>query len=107
MAAKLVSARELSKIVDEAVRAASHPPLAQGAERAAALSAGGGHNVLISPEILGRVLRDAGEAKQFATTVARSVEKSGFSVHPVSFEIGNGIHIAGFVERDSLLQREI
>jgi len=104
--AKLVSARELSKIVDEAIKSAAQRPAAGAVANAPALAATG-HNVILNPEILGRVLRDAAQAQHFATSVAKGVEKAGFSVQPVAFEIGKGIHIAGFVELDRLVQREI
>lgn len=104
--AKLVSARDLSKVVDEAVKAASQRSPSGAASGGSNLAAAG-HNVILNPEILGRILRDAAHAQEFASSVSRGLEKAGFSVQPVSFEIGKGIHIAGFVERDRLLQREI
>jgi hypothetical protein len=93
--AKLVSARELSKVVDEAVKAAAGRPAIGGS----------GHNLILSPEILGRILREA-EGQHFAEAVAKGVEKSGISVQPVVLPIGHGWEIAGFIERDALQARE-
>jgi hypothetical protein len=100
--AKLVSSRELSKIVDEAVKAAAgRTPAGGGA------GAGGGtsHNLILSPEILGRILREA-EGQHFAQAVAKGVEKTGINVQPVVLPIGHGWEIAGFIERDALQARE-
>jgi len=92
---KLVSSRELSKVVDEAIKAAG-----------GRLGGGGpSHNVILSPEILGRILREA-EGQHFAEAVSKGVERAGISVQPVVFPIGHGLEIAGFIERDALLARE-
>lgn len=92
---KLVSARELSRAVDEAVKSAS-----------ARLGEGGGQNVILRPDILGRLIRDASQAQHFAQAVAKGVEKGGVNAQPVVFEIGHGLHIAGFIEREALQVRE-
>ena len=93
--AKLVSSRELSKVVDEAIKAAG-----------GRVGGGGpGHNIILSPEILGRVLREA-EGQHFAQAVAKGVEKTGINVQPVVISLGHGIEIAGFIERDALQARE-
>jgi len=92
---KLVSSRELSKLVDEAIKAAG-----------GRVGGGGpGHNVILSPEILGRILRET-EGQHFAEAVTKGVAKTGVNVQPVVFSIGHGMEIAGFIERDALLARE-
>ena len=92
---KLVSSRDLSKVVDEAIKTAG-----------GRVGGGGpGHNVILSPEILGRILREA-EGQHFAQAVAKGVEKTGIHVQPVVFPIGHGLEIAGFIERDALQARE-
>ena len=93
---KLVSSRELSRVVDEAIKAAGGRVGSGG---------GPGHNIILSPEILGRILRES-EGQHFAQAVAKGVEKTGISVQPVVFPIGHGLEIAGFIERDALLARE-
>src|SRR4051794_2456086 len=93
--AKLISARDLAKVVDEAVKVAtSHAP-----------AGGTAHNVILRPDILGRLLRQ-GEAQHFADAVSKGVEKAGISVQPVVLPIGHGLEIAGFIERDALQVRE-
>lgn len=93
--AKLVSARDLSKVVDEAVKSAS------------LRVEGGSHNVILSPNILGRLIRDATEAQHFADAVAKGVTRGGIHVEPVVVSIGDGLRIAGFIERDALQLREL
>jgi hypothetical protein len=98
---KLVSARELSKVVDEAVKAASlRTPTGDGG------ASGGAHNVILRPDILGRLIRELDQAQHFANAVAKGVEKSGIGAEPVVVPIGRGLNIAGFIERDALQIRE-
>jgi hypothetical protein len=101
---KLVSARELSKVVDEAVKAAG----AGGAGGGGGVGAGGAaaHNVIINPDILGRVIRDLAQAQHFADAVAKGVNKAGIAAEPVVLSVGKGINIAGFIEREALHLRE-
>ncbi|MBV9370376.1 MAG: hypothetical protein JO109_01760 [Alphaproteobacteria bacterium] len=94
-----MNSRDLSRVVDEAVKAATQ----RNAGSAAAL---GGHNVIVRPDILGRMIRDLTEAQHFSQAVASGVSKSGIQVDPVVIPIGKGGHLAGFVERDSLNLRE-
>jgi hypothetical protein len=95
--AKLVSAHELSRVVDEAVKAAS----------LRTDPGGGTHNVILRPDILGRLIRDAGQAQHFAEAVAKGVTKAGVHAEPVVISIGDGTRIAGFIEREALQLREI
>jgi hypothetical protein len=96
---KLVSAHQLSHMVEDAVASASL--------RLPAASSGDlGHNVILSPDILGRVLRDLDQAQHFAQAVTKGVEKAGIGAEPVVLPIGKGLHIAGFIERDALQFRQ-
>jgi hypothetical protein len=93
--AKLVSAPELTKVVEEAIRAAgSRTPVPTG------------HNIIISPDILGRVIRELDQAQHFAQAVSKGVNKAGIGAEPVVLTVGPGINIAGFIERDALQIRE-
>jgi len=98
--AKLVSSRELSKVVDEAIKAAASRGGAGG------VGAGGGHNVIVRPDILGRMIHDMQQAQHFADAVAKGVEHAGVHVQPVVVPLGTGGHLAGFIERDALQIRE-
>src|SRR3954467_1165948 len=96
--AKLVSSRELSRVVDEAVKAAS--------QRGGGGGLGGGGNVILRPDILGRMIRELDQAQHFANAVASGVSKAGIPAEPIVLSIGKGFQIAGFIEREALQLRE-
>jgi hypothetical protein len=97
--AKLVSSHQLSQAVEEAVKAASQRNLS-------AASGLAGHNVIVRPDILGRMIRDLEQAKHFSEAVAAGLGKAGTHVDPVVIPLGIGGHLAGFIERDALQIRE-
>ncbi len=86
--AALISARELPKVVDAAIKAAGDK--------------GHAGPFVLRWDIAGKVIREA-EAHAFATNVAKQLGAAGHEVSPAVLTIG-GETLAGFVERNALPQ---
>ena len=85
---KLVSARELSKVVDAAVKA--------GSARVAGAEAVSGP-VIVKWELVGRVARNLAQGQELATAITGELGKSGIKVQPAVLGVGKQI-ICGFFE---------
>ena len=84
---KLVSARELSKTVEAAVKAAS--------ARVAGAEASG--PVIVKWELVGRVAKNLAQGQELATAITGELGKSGLKVQPAVLGVGRQI-ICGFFE---------
>lgn len=87
--AKLVSARELPKVVEAAVKAAS-------------ARVGGGQEAVSGPvivkwELVGRVARDLAHGEKLAAEISAEMGKAGHEVQPAVLGVGKEI-ICGFFE---------
>jgi hypothetical protein len=85
---KLVSARELSKTVEAAVKSAS--------VRVAGAEAVSGP-VIVKWELVGRVAKNLAQGQELATAITGELGKSGFRVQPAVLGVGRQI-ICGFFE---------
>jgi hypothetical protein len=83
---KLVSARDLAKTVDAAVKAAS--------ARAGADPSG---PVIVKWELVGRVAKNLAQGQELATAITGELGKSGMKVQPAVLGVGRQI-ICGFFE---------
>lgn len=84
---KLVSARELSKVVEAAVKSAS--VRVPGAEP--------GGPVVVKWELVGRVAKNLAQGQELATAITGELGKSGLKVEPAVLGVGRQI-ICGFFE---------
>lgn len=91
--ARLVSMRELPRVVDSAIEIAS--------KRIDVTTKAG--SIVVKWELIGRILNNFEHAQLFATTVSEEISKAGVEVHPAVLSIDKRI-IAGFYERASLPQ---
>ena len=82
---KLVSARELSKTVEAAVKAAT----VRGADPAGP--------VIVKWELVGRVAKNLAQGQELATAITGELGKSGLKVQPAVLSVGRQI-ICGFFE---------
>ena len=90
--AKLVSARELSGLVTEAVKAAAaNPKLKEKLDLAEPA-------ITIRWDLIGRILRNLEDAQTFSGDVAKSLKAKNISVTPATLIIDKRI-LAGFFER--------
>lgn len=89
---KLVSARELTRVVEAAVKSASSAGIA--AETGSKL-------VKWDGKILGRIVRDKTLQEKFTADVTAAVRKAGIDAQPAQLIIGKDI-LCGFVERIEL-----
>lgn len=85
-ASKLVSARELSRTVEAAVKAAS---VRVGAETSGP--------VIVKWELVGRVAKSLAQGQELATAITGELDKSGMKVQPAVLGVGRQI-ICGFFE---------
>ena len=84
---KLVSARELSKTVEAAVKSAS--------ARVAGAEVSG--PVIVKWELVGRVAKNLAQGQELATAITGELGKSGMKVQPAVLGVGRQI-ICGFFE---------
>lgn len=84
---KLVSARELSRTVEAAVKSAS--------ARVAGAEASG--PVIVKWELVGRVAKNLAQGQELATAITGELGKSGLKVQPAVLGVGRQI-ICGFFE---------
>ena len=89
--AALVSARELPKVVDEAIKAAT----------AAGIASDG--PLVVKWDLIGRQVRDLEAGEAFSGAVAKSLTGSGVKASPALLKIDK-IIIAGFFERANIPQ---
>lgn len=82
---KLVSARDLSKVVEAAVKAAG--------VRGEAVSG----PVIVKWELVGRVAKSLAQGQELATAITGELGKSGMKVQPAVLSVGRQI-ICGFFE---------
>ena len=85
---KLVSARELSKVVDAAVKSASLRVPGAGAVSGP---------VIVKWELVGRVAKNLAQGQDLATAITGELGKSGMKVQPAVLGVGKSI-ICGFFE---------
>ena len=84
----LIAARELPRVVDAAVKAAS--ARVAGAEAAS--------GVIVKWELIGRVAKNLAQAQELATGITSEVSKSaGVKVQPAVLSVGKQI-VCGFFE---------
>ena len=83
---KLVSARELSKTVEAAVKAAS-----------ARTGADPSGPVIVKWELVGRIAKNLAQGQELATEITGELGKSGLRVQPAVLGVGRQI-ICGFFE---------
>jgi len=88
--AKLVSTRDLHKIVEKAIAAAGHRTISS-------------QDLIVRWDLVGRELATIAEAEAFSHSIAKQMTAEGIEATPAVLTVGNQI-VGGFFERSAVPQ---